>query len=74
MGRTIVSAVLPAPSCPHPIRSLDGDECWDRVSTWSLHWRFSRSAVTYVPGRGGQHAEWILEGFGGVLQVDGDAM
>jgi len=28
---------------------------------------------TYAPGRGGQHAERILQGFGGVLQVDGYA-
>jgi transposase len=27
-------------------------------------------AFTYAPGRGGQHAERILQGFGGVLQVD----
>ncbi len=27
----------------------------------------------YVPGRGGQHAERILQGFGGILQVDGYA-
>src|SRR5690606_38527149 len=26
---------------------------------------------TYAPGRGGQHAERILQGFGGILQVDG---
>ena len=25
---------------------------------------------TYTPGRGGQHAERILQGFGGILQVD----
>jgi len=30
-------------------------------------------AFTYAPGRGGQHAETILQGFGGVLQVDGYA-
>lgn len=30
-------------------------------------------AFTYAPGRGGGHAERILEGFGGVLQVDGYA-
>ena len=30
-------------------------------------------AFTYAPGRGGSHAERILEGFGGVLQVDGYA-
>lgn len=30
-------------------------------------------AFTYAPGRGGQHAERILQGFGGVLQVDGYA-
>ena len=28
---------------------------------------------TYAPGRGGQHAERILQGFGGILQVDGYA-
>lgn len=28
---------------------------------------------TYPPGRGGQHAERILQGFGGILQVDGYA-
>lgn len=28
-------------------------------------------AFTYAPGRGGQHAERILQGFGGILQVDG---
>lgn len=28
---------------------------------------------TYAPGRGGQHAERILHGFGGILQVDGYA-
>ena len=30
-------------------------------------------AFTYAPGRGGQHAERILQGFKGVLQVDGYA-
>jgi hypothetical protein len=30
-------------------------------------------AFTYAPGRGGQHAERILLGFGGILQVDGYA-
>ncbi|MFZ1663634.1 MAG: IS66 family transposase, partial [Paracoccaceae bacterium] len=30
-------------------------------------------AFTYAPGRGGLHAERILQGFGGVLQVDGYA-
>jgi hypothetical protein len=30
-------------------------------------------AFTYAPGRGGQHAERILQGLGGVLQVDGYA-
>lgn len=30
-------------------------------------------AFSYAPGRGGQHAERILQGFGGVLQVDGYA-
>lgn len=30
-------------------------------------------AFTYAPGRSGQHAERILQGFGGVLQVDGYA-
>ena len=30
-------------------------------------------AFTYAPGRGGQHAEQILHGFKGVLQVDGYA-
>lgn len=30
-------------------------------------------AFTYAPGRGGSHAERILEGFGGILQVDGYA-
>jgi transposase len=30
-------------------------------------------AVTYAPGRGGRHAERILQGFGGILQVDGYA-
>ena len=30
-------------------------------------------AFTYAPGRGGQHAEHILQGFGGILQVDGYA-
>ncbi|VDS08306.1 Transposase IS66 family protein [Paracoccus haematequi] len=29
--------------------------------------------ATYAPGRGGQHAERILQGFGGILQVDGYA-
>ena len=28
---------------------------------------------TYASGRGGQHAERILQGFGGILQVDGYA-
>jgi transposase len=28
---------------------------------------------SYAPGRGGQHAERILQGFGGILQVDGYA-
>ena len=28
---------------------------------------------TYAPGRGGQHAERILQGYGGILQVDGYA-
>lgn len=28
-------------------------------------------AFTYAPGRGGLHAERILQGFGGILQVDG---
>lgn len=28
---------------------------------------------TYAPGRGGQHAERILQSFGGILQVDGYA-
>ena len=28
-------------------------------------------AFTYAPGRGGQHAERILQGFCGILQVDG---
>src|SRR5690606_6618562 len=28
---------------------------------------------TYAPGRGGQHAERILQGFGGILQIDGYA-
>ena len=28
---------------------------------------------TYAPGRGGLHAEQILQGFGGILQVDGYA-
>jgi transposase len=27
-------------------------------------------AFTYAPGRGGQHAERILQGYGGILQVD----
>src|SRR5690606_31693528 len=27
-------------------------------------------AFTYAPGRGGLHAERILQGFGGILQVD----
>jgi len=30
-------------------------------------------AFTYAPGRGGLHAERILHGFGGILQVDGYA-
>lgn len=30
-------------------------------------------AFSYAPGRGGQHAEQILRGFKGVLQVDGYA-
>jgi transposase len=30
-------------------------------------------AFAYAPGRGGQHAERILQGFGGILQVDGYA-
>jgi transposase len=30
-------------------------------------------AFTYAPGRGGQHAERIVQGFGGILQVDGYA-
>ena len=30
-------------------------------------------AFTYAPGRGGQHAERILQNFGGILQVDGYA-
>ncbi len=30
-------------------------------------------AFTYAPGRGGEHAERILQGFGGILQVDGYA-
>jgi len=30
-------------------------------------------AFTYASGRGGQHAERILQGFGGILQVDGYA-
>lgn len=30
-------------------------------------------AFTYAPGRSGQHAERILQGFGGILQVDGYA-
>ena len=30
-------------------------------------------AFSYAPGRGGCHAERILQGFGGVLQVDGHA-
>lgn len=30
-------------------------------------------AFTYAPGRGGQHADRILQGFGGILQVDGYA-
>lgn len=30
-------------------------------------------AFTYAPGRGGQHAERILQGFTGILQVDGYA-
>jgi len=30
-------------------------------------------AFTYAPGRSGQHADDILEGFGGILQVDGYA-
>lgn len=30
-------------------------------------------AFTYAPGRGGHHAEQILQGFGGILQVDGYA-
>jgi transposase len=33
----------------------------------------SRRVFTYAPGRGGQHAERILQGFGGILQVDGYA-
>ena len=30
-------------------------------------------AFTYAPGRGGLHAERILQGFGGIMQVDGYA-
>lgn len=30
-------------------------------------------AFTYAPGRGGKHAEHILQGFSGILQVDGYA-
>ncbi len=30
-------------------------------------------AFTYAPGRGGEHAEKILKGFSGILQVDGYA-
>lgn len=30
-------------------------------------------AFSYAPGRGGQHAERILQGYGGILQVDGYA-
>lgn len=30
-------------------------------------------AFTYVPGRGGWYAEWILQGYGGILRVDGYA-
>ena len=30
-------------------------------------------AFTYAPGRGGQHTERILRGFGGFLQGDGYA-
>ena len=30
-------------------------------------------AFTYAPGRSGSHAEQILQGFGGILQVDGYA-
>ncbi|CUX63061.1 hypothetical protein AGR6A_Lc190029 [Agrobacterium sp. NCPPB 925] len=31
------------------------------------------AALTYAPGRGGIHAERILQGFSGILQVDGYA-
>ena len=37
---------------------------------WRLPWR---TAFTYAPGRGGQHADEILRDFGGILQVDGYA-
>jgi transposase len=30
-------------------------------------------AFTYAPGRGGHHAERVLQGFAGILQVDGYA-
>jgi transposase len=30
-------------------------------------------AFTYAPGRGGKYADDILQGFGGILQVDGYA-
>ena len=30
-------------------------------------------AYSYAPGRGGEHAVKLLEGFSGILQVDGYA-
>ena len=42
------------------------DRPWDGTSPPGV-------VFTYAPGRGGQHAERILQGFGGILQVDGYA-
>ena len=44
-----------------------------RKTKTGYFWALARVAFTYAPGRGGIHAERILQGFSGVLQVDGYA-
>lgn len=55
-------------------RPWNGQEAWGAESpTGNARTGPSGVAFTYPPGRGGHHAEQILQGFSGILQVDGYA-
>lgn len=55
-------------------RPWNGQEAWKAGSpTGNIQTGPPGVAFTYAPGRSGQHAERILQGFTGILQVDGYA-